>query len=132
MHINKPMDGARDIFCINSLNGTFLALQIKAFGPKNFHAWVKKCHFGNFSEFSSWKKWIKWIFSNSARAISKILFILESYDFLAYLECIRSYAWSRGHSEPDLGSVNKFASRNVSHFYHHVWLISFCNFLIFL
>ena len=48
------MDGARDIFWIKSLNGTFLALQIKAFGPKNFdfHAWVKKCHFGNFSEFS--------------------------------------------------------------------------------
>ena len=40
-----------------------------------------------------------------ARAISKILFILESYNFLAYLECIRSYAWSKGHSEPDLGSV---------------------------
>ena len=37
------MDGARDIFWIKSLNGTFLALQLKAFGPKNFdfHAWVK-------------------------------------------------------------------------------------------
>ena len=45
------MDGARDTFWIKSLNGTFLALQIKAFGPKNFdfHAWVKKCHFGYFS-----------------------------------------------------------------------------------
>ena len=30
------MDGATDIFWIKSLNGTFLALQIKAFGPKNF------------------------------------------------------------------------------------------------
>ena len=40
-----------------------------------------------------------------ARAISKILFILGSYNVLAYLECIRSYAWSKGHSEPDLGSV---------------------------
>ena len=46
------MDGARDIFWIKSQNGTFLALQIKAFGPKKykFHAGVKKCHFGNFSE----------------------------------------------------------------------------------
>ena len=35
IHINKRMDGARDIFWIRSLNGTFLALQIKAFGPKN-------------------------------------------------------------------------------------------------
>ena len=40
-----------------------------------------------------------------ARAISKILFILESYNVLAYLECVRSYAWSTGHSDPDLGSV---------------------------
>ena len=36
IHVNKHMDGARDIFWIKSLNGTFLALQIKAFGPKKF------------------------------------------------------------------------------------------------
>ena len=123
--------------------------------PKNFdfHAWVKKCHFGNFWKF--WKiakmalfypcmkikiflgqmtlfevlrkchlvtlskiclplrpcayscgyKWIIRIFSKLARAISKILFILGLYNFLAYLECVRSYAWSKGHSETDLGSV---------------------------
>ena len=40
-----------------------------------------------------------------ARAISKILFILGLYNFLAYLECVKSYAWSKGHSEPDLSSV---------------------------
>ena len=40
-----------------------------------------------------------------ARAISKILFILGWYNFLAYLECVRRYAWSKGHSEPDLSSV---------------------------
>ena len=40
-----------------------------------------------------------------AGAISKILFILGSYNFLAYLECVRSYAWSKGHSDPDLSSV---------------------------
>ena len=40
-----------------------------------------------------------------ARAISKILFILGWYNFLAYLECVRSYAWSKGHSDPDLSSV---------------------------
>ena len=40
-----------------------------------------------------------------ARAISKMFFILGSYNFLASLECIRSYAWSSGHSEPDLSSV---------------------------
>ena len=36
IHVNKYMDGPRDIFWIKSLNGTFLALQIKAFGPKIF------------------------------------------------------------------------------------------------
>ena len=36
IHINKHMDGAGDIFWIKSLNGTFLALQIKSFGPKKF------------------------------------------------------------------------------------------------
>ena len=48
------MDGARDIFWIKSLNGTFLALQIKVFGPKNskFHAGVTKYHLGIFSEWA--------------------------------------------------------------------------------
>ena len=41
-----------------------------------------------------------------ARAISKILFILGPYNFLEYLECVRSYAWSKGHSDPDLSSVS--------------------------
>ena len=40
-----------------------------------------------------------------ALAISKILFILGSYNFLAYLECVGSYAWSKGYSDPDLSSV---------------------------
>ena len=48
-----------------------------------------------------------------ARAISKILFILGSYNFLAYLECVRSYAWSKGHSDPDLSSVNHLQSHQI-------------------
>ena len=40
-----------------------------------------------------------------ARAISIFFFILGSYHFLAYLECVRSYAWSKGHSDLDLSSV---------------------------
>ena len=41
-----------DIFWINSNNGTFIALQMKSFGSKNFklHAGVKKCHFDNLSD----------------------------------------------------------------------------------
>ena len=45
-----------------------------------------------------------------AREISKILFILGSYNFLAYLECVGSYAWSKGHSYSDLSSVYEFLS----------------------
>ena len=33
---------------------------------------------------------------------------MESYKFLAYLECITSYAWSFGHSDPDPSSVQSF------------------------
>ena len=36
---------------------------------------------------------------------SKILFILESNKVQAYLECVKSYAWSFGHSAPDPSSV---------------------------
>ena len=102
---------------------------MKLFGPQkiNAHAWVKKCHFGNFlkrlsgreksiifiykvpvAPFKCLVMWIKvdkggaseappWIILKSACAISKILFNLGS--------CIRSYAWSFGHSDPDLSSV---------------------------
>ena len=45
------------------------------------------------------------IISKLACVISKILFILGSYKFLAYLECIRSYAWSFGYSDPDPSNV---------------------------
>jgi hypothetical protein len=38
--------------------------------------------------------------------LKKNIYILGSYKFLAYLECIRSYAWSFGHSDPDLSSVS--------------------------
>ena len=44
-----------------------------------------------------------------ARGISKILFIMQWFNFLAYLECVRSYAWSKGHSDPDLSSVARLA-----------------------
>ena len=44
-------------------------------------------------------------FLKSAPAIPKILFILGAYNFIAYMECIRSYAWSFGHSDPELSSA---------------------------
>jgi hypothetical protein len=75
---------------------------------------LRKCHLVTLSKICLWlrpcaylcgQKWINRIFSKLARAISKIVFILGSYDFLASLECVRSYAWSKGHSDPDLSSV---------------------------
>ena len=45
------------------------------------------------------------IFSKPAGAISKIIFNFGSYNFLTYLECVRSYTWSKGPSDPDLSSV---------------------------
>ena len=57
-----------------------------------------------FQNFQKLPNWINRIISKSARAISKILFILGLYNFLAYLECVRS--WSKGHSDPDLSSMH--------------------------
>ena len=61
------------------------------------------------------------IVSKLARTKSKILFILGSYDFLAYLECIRSYAWSKGHSETDLGSVIRISIFYISELLGDLW-----------
>jgi hypothetical protein len=53
---------------------------------------------------------LKRIFSKPACVISKILFILGWYNFLAYLEYVRSCAWSKGHSDPDLSSVQEHST----------------------
>ena len=75
---------------------------------------LRKCHLVILSKICLWlcpcaylcgQKWINRIFSKLAHEISKILSILGSYNFLASLECVRSYAQSKGHSEPDLSSV---------------------------
>ena len=43
IHLDKHLDGAWDKFWIKSQNGTFISLQMKAFGPKKFklHTRVK-------------------------------------------------------------------------------------------
>ena len=48
--------------------------------------------------------------------ISKINFVLGSYKFLAYLECVRSYAWSKRHSDPDLSSVKRYQLESLTIF----------------
>ena len=54
-------------------------------------------HFMNFPSKCLFK-WIKRIISKSVHAISKILFILGSYKFLACLECISKNGLSFGYS----------------------------------
>ena len=75
----------KHIFWIMALNGTFKALQKKWFGPKNFelHAWVKKCHFGNFSERAGMAighALLVWP-SKMHQSIWKILFVLGAHDY---------------------------------------------------
>ena len=53
--MDKHLDGAWDKFWIKSQNGTFIALQMKAFVKTKkikFHAGVKKCYFGSFLEWA--------------------------------------------------------------------------------
>ena len=59
-------------------------------------------------------KWIKRIISKSALVISIIIFVLEPYKFLAYVEYIRSYALCFGHSDPDASSVRLYICLFVS------------------
>ena len=77
---------------------------------------VTKWHFLSTSNKGIWP--IKFlIFMHGA--ISKILFILGSYNFLASLECIRSYTWSKGHSDPDLSSVLRSIEQEFVTFLRH-------------
>jgi hypothetical protein len=49
---------------------------------------------------------------------------LGSYKFLAYLECIQSYAWSKGHSDPDPSSVIYYISnkkKTNKRIHNHLW-----------
>ena len=50
-------------------------------------------------------KWINWIISKTVHAISKIIFILGSWKFLACLECLSRNGLSFGHSDWDIISV---------------------------
>ena len=52
IHLDKHLNGAGGTLGIKITKDYSESLQMKSFGPKKFkfHAWVKKCHFGNFSE----------------------------------------------------------------------------------
>ena len=69
--MDMHMDGAWDTFWIKSKNGTFIALEIKSFGPKKikYHPRVKKCHFGNFSE------WAWMALKNPSQELKKYFFL---------------------------------------------------------
>ena len=50
IHLNNQLDRARSTLWINFIIDYCLPLQMNTFGHFDFHAMVKKCHFGNFSE----------------------------------------------------------------------------------
>jgi hypothetical protein len=58
--MDMHLDRAGEIFWIDSLNHTFIKLQMKAFGQKKIklHAGIKKCHFGNSMPF--WQFFRNW------------------------------------------------------------------------
>ena len=51
INLNNHLDRARVTLWMKFKRTILLTLQMKSFGPKKFrfHAWVKKCHFGNFT-----------------------------------------------------------------------------------
>ena len=57
--------------------------------------------------------WIKRVISKSIHAISKIIFILGLYKFVACLECISRNGLSFGHSEWDPRSVKEELTKRV-------------------
>ena len=83
---------------------------MKSFGPKKikFHAWVKKCHFGNFTR----NRLIGWIghallvqpSKTAHRIFFSLLYLIFLY-FFRYETIVRSSAWCFGHSDPDPSSV---------------------------
>ena len=90
------MDGAWDTFWIKSQNGTFLGLHL-AQKKFEFLAWVKKCHFGNFTR----NRPIGWIGhallvqpSISVHGKWPEMVVLASTNQLWTKITIRSYAWS--------------------------------------
>ena len=59
---------------------------MKAFSPQNFHAGVKKCHFGNFLEWARMAVPVIMAIKNPSQELKKNLFVLDSYDSLERLE----------------------------------------------
>jgi hypothetical protein len=79
---------------INFFFGQMYSFEVvNYFFMKFFHEVILATSMGLF-------RWIK-----VDHVISKIIFILGPNKFLAYLEGIRSYAWSFGNSPPDPSSV---------------------------
>ena len=86
IHINKHMDGAWGTFWIKSLNGTFIVLQMKAFGPKKIQisSTGKKVPFWQFFRMGS-----NCMLGRPSRIPHrnwKILFVLGSYESLERLK----------------------------------------------
>ena len=79
------MDGARDKFWIKSLNGTFIALQIKSFGPKKIQisSTGKKVPFWQFFRMG-WDG--RTLLGRPSRRNRKIILVLGADEYIEKLE----------------------------------------------
>ena len=53
-----------------------------------------------------------------------------TYNFLAYLECVRSYAWSKGYSDPDLSSVKSQLKQTTTHVHQLSFVVQQAKYVI--
>ena len=86
--MDMHMDGAWDTFWIKSQNGTFIALQMKSFGPKKIQipCTDQKVPFWQYFRQGRDGRALLVQPSRIPSWISKIIFALGSYGFLAMLE----------------------------------------------
>ena len=86
----KHLNGAWDRFWIKFLNGTFLALQIKAICPQKFkfHAGVKKCHLAIFQNGLGWLCPVSAVFKNPSQEFKKSCFGCQLFPRKAKLETV--------------------------------------------
>ena len=82
--MDMHMDGAWDTFWIKSQNGTFIALQMKSFGPKNFQisSTGKKVPFWQFFRMGWDGRALLGQPSRIPHRNWKIIFVLGAYEYL--------------------------------------------------
>ena len=71
-----------------------------------FYAWLKKCHFGNFSDIGRLAGLAMPCYCSPSKRLIGFFFLFYIFIyFLKYETIFRSSTWSFGHSDPDPSSV---------------------------